>query len=250
AAAAETVAVVELPLVCDRFATTRREAQDIVLSALQGRLEGLVSDGHSSAVAAAAGGVGASRLRFSLGNWTYGYGSTNFGGFGSVGGGSAGGSNGGGSSGGSGGGGGTAWQVILALADAATLPAARVMAVRHLEKWLLSPALSHHARTLLKNLIEAVDGTLAPAPPPPAAAAAAGASAAADSAAADGAVVEAVLSMRLKASQVDLRTDAIRRLVEKRPALLRVVMRHTLQAMGTAAIVRGGIVGGAGGGGG
>ncbi|CAM9549181.1 unnamed protein product, partial [Chrysoparadoxa australica] len=54
-------------------------------------------------------------------------------------------------------GGGTAWQVILALAEMTAIPAVRGLAATSLGKWLQSAALSRHAMRLLSALVKDVD---------------------------------------------------------------------------------------------
>ncbi len=51
----------------------------------------------------------------------------------------------------------TVWQVVLALAEMAPMPQARVIAASHLDKWLQSPGLSKDALSLKRAIIAALE---------------------------------------------------------------------------------------------
>jgi hypothetical protein len=86
---------------------------------------------------------------------------------------------------------GTAWQAVLVLSEVATLPQARQLAAQHMGKWLQSLALSKHALSLLSSIARALSSHPAP------------------SLADDVAVVDAVCSLQVKASQLDSHVEQV-----------------------------------------
>lgn len=101
---------------------------------------------------------------------------------------------------------GTTWQVVDTLAELAPLPAARTLAAAHLAKWLQSPAYGEKAQSLLMVLAEALQGNLP----------------------SDLLAADTVLTLQVKASQMELHASAIYQLLKRLPVLRRRALSKCL----------------------